>query len=225
MISGSENHLRVAWGLFKHHWVAFLLAELAIVSAWVTLEVAVVVAHRSGMPTAVGMVVWLCLHLAFLLVFCGLMAGIHSMALQSVDGGAPTFTIALIRLDRGQAYLRASLLYWTAIVFGLCLAVVPGIIVAVRWGLFRFVLAGGSHTALSSLHEAALLATSRRWFLFRVLALSAALNLVGVAFLGLGLLLSFPVTVLLRASHFRGLQQQMAATPGKSHLLPATPGT
>ena len=223
MMNARKNHLRVAWYLFKRHWVAFLLAELTVVSSWVALEVLVIAVHWSGIPTVMGWVVWLCLHLAFLWIFCGLMAGIHSMALQSVDGGVPTFTTALSHLGRGRSYLMASLLYWAAVLVGLCLAVVPGIIVAVRWALFRFVLAGDSHRALSSLHEAALLSTSRRWHLFGVLALSSALNLAGAAFLGLGLLIAFPVTLMLRAGYFRALQQQAAAMR-TADPLPATRG-
>jgi hypothetical protein len=225
MMNASKNHLRVAWGLFRHHWVAFLLAELTIISAWVALEVLVVAFHWSSIPTVAYWLLWLGLHLVFLWVFCGLMAGIHSMALQSVDGGVPTFTTALSRLGRGHSYLMASLFYWAAVLAGLCLAVIPGIIVAVRWAPFRFVLAGDSHAALNSLHEAALLTASRRWQSFGVLALSSALNLAGAAFLGLGLLIAFPVTLMLRASHFRVLQHQAAAIRNNAGLIPATPRT
>lgn len=226
-MSAGLSDLRVAWDLFKRYWVAFLLAQLVLVAAWLVLEVAVLAAQRSGIPTLVGWVVWLLLHLAFLWVYCGLMAGIHAMALQAVDGGAPTFATARTRFDRAPGYLAASLLYWAAVLVGLGLAVVPGILVAVRWGLFRFIVAGKSRSALSSLHAAAALSTARRWQLSRVLVLAAVLNLAGAALLGLGLLVAFPVSVLLRARAFRTLQQQIVLPRGNAELFPATatPGT
>jgi uncharacterized membrane protein len=215
------NHLRAAWRLFKRHWLAFVLAQLAVVSAWIALEVAVVTAHGSGIPPVVYWPVWLCLHLAFFWLFCGLMAGIYSMALQAVDGDVPTFLATFGRLDRGRAYFLTSLVYWAAVVGGLCLVVVPGVIAAVRWSLFRFVLAANANSVLPSLHESASLSVSRRWPLFRVLIISAALNLAGAAVLGLGLLIAFPVTLMLRASHFRALQQ-LAAASGHNPALSTT---
>jgi hypothetical protein len=108
MTSAAKSHLRTAWALFERHWFAFLQAQLAVVSAWVVLEIAVVTVHEAGLPSVAYWLLWLCLHLAFLWVFCGLMAGIHSMALQAVDGGAPTFATAVSRLDRGTTYFLSS---------------------------------------------------------------------------------------------------------------------
>lgn len=213
MTSTAKSHLRTGWVLFKHHWLAFLFAQLAIVAAWVALEIAVVAANWSGIPAVAYWPLWLCLHLAFFWVFCGLMAGIHRMALQAVDGGIPTFATAVSRLDRGKIHLFTSLLYWAAVLGGLVLAVIPGIVTAVKWAYFRFLLADNSQAVLSPLHEAALLSTSHRWDVFRVLAVSVVLNLGGAAFLGVGLLVAFPITVILRASHFRSLQPQLGSLP------------
>lgn len=219
MTSVARSHLRTAWELLEHHWVAFLLAQLTIVAAWVALEIAVVAAHRSGIPAIAYWPLWSCLHLAFFWLFCGLMAGIHRMALQAVDGGIPTFATAVSRFDQGNSYLLTSLLYWVVVTGGLVLAVIPGLVVAVTLAPFRFLLVEGSQNGLSSLREAALLSASHRWQIFRTLFVSAALNLGGAAFLGLGLLVTFPLTVLLRASQFRALQQQRLSPPTVSEAL------
>jgi hypothetical protein len=206
MTGVAKSHLRTAWELLKHHWLAFLLAQLTVVAAWVALEIAVVTAHWSGIPAIAYWPLWVCLHLAFFWLFCGLMVGIHRMALQAVDAGVPTFATAISGLDRGNTYLFTSLLYWTAVIGGLVLAVIPGLVVAVKWAPFRFLLADSSQNGLSSLREAALFSASHRWQIFRALSVSVALNLAGAAFL-VGLLVTFPLTVMLRASQFRALQQ------------------
>jgi len=205
--------MRTAWALFQRHWAAFLLAQLAIAAAWLVLELAVVTAHGSGLPAAIYWPVWVCLHLAFIWVFCGLMAGIHAMALRAVDGGVPSFAIAASHIDRGTTYLLTALLYWTAVLAGLCLALIPGVVAAVQWSPFRFVLDDPARTVRSSLREARLLTASRRWLAFRVLATSTVLNLAGAALLGVGLLVAFPLTILYRAIHFRALQHGLAARP------------
>ena len=205
MASAAKSHLQTAWELFKRYWAVFLLAELAALVAWVALEIAVVTARRSGIPAVAYWPLWLCLHLAFFWIFCGLMVGIHRMALLAVDGGAPTFATVLSHLDRGTIYLFTSLLYWAAVIGGLGLAVIPGVVAAVKWAPFRFVLAESPQSAVSTLHEAASLSASHRLQVFRSLAVSLVLNLAGVALLGVGLFVSFPITVILRASDFRTL--------------------
>src|SRR5436190_22780500 len=115
MSKAPKSHLQAAWKLFKKHWLAFLLAQLAVLLAWIALEVAVVIAHWSGIPAVAYWPVWLCLHLAFFWLLCGLMAGIHRMALEAVDGGAPTFATSLSHLDRGKTYFLVSLVYWAAV--------------------------------------------------------------------------------------------------------------
>lgn len=212
MTDAGANHLDIAWALFRRHWRVFALAELAVVAAWLLLEIVVVAVHRLPLPAAVGTAAWVVLHLGFLWLFCALMTGIHAMALQAVDGGVPLARTVFSRLDGGLHYLAASLLYWPAVLVGLCLAIVPGVVVATRWGLFRWVLADAPGTAVASLQEASSMSSTHRWVLARVLALSVALNLGGAALLGVGLLIAFPVTLLLRARYFRGLQQPTVAS-------------
>src|SRR5262245_51896477 len=176
-----------------------MLAQLAIVGAWVGLELAVVGAHWSGMPAIGYWPLWLCLHVAFFWVFSGLMAGIHCMALQAVDGHTPTISMAVGRFDRAKTYLFASLVYWAAVIGGLGLAVIPGVVAAAKWAPFRFLLADNPLTVRASLRGAASLSASHRVELLRTLAASAVLNVAGAGFLGIGLLFTFPVTVMLRA--------------------------
>jgi uncharacterized membrane protein len=204
----AKSHFRLAWEILKRHWRVFILAQLAIVAAWAALEMAIVGAHWSGLPAIAYWPLWLCLHVVFFWVFSGLMAGIHGMALKAVDGGNPTFATALGGFDRGKTYLFTSLFYWTAVIGGLALVVIPGIVAAITWAPFRFVLSERPQTVRSSLRSAALLSASHRWELLRSQAACLMMNLAGISLLGVGLLVTFPLTVLLRASQFRALQHR-----------------
>src|SRR5258706_3117507 len=172
-----SSELGVAWDLFKRNWRAFVLAELAIVAAWVILALAVVAVHRSPIPVAVELAIWLVLHVGFLWFSAAVMTVLQLMALQAVDGEAPQFGVGRIPLERGGHYLLAALIHWAAVFAGLCLLIVPGIVIAARWALFRVAYAAGAPTALSALREAATISASRRWPLLRLLTLCWALNL------------------------------------------------
>jgi hypothetical protein len=201
----AKSLLPTAWSLFRTHWVTFVGAELAILASWVLLEAAVISLHHLNLAAPMGWAAWLALHLAFLWLLAGLAAGIHAMALQVVDGGLPTMGGAVSRLSDGGSYLLALSVYWVSVVLGLCLLIVPGVFVAVRWALFAQVFASQPSSARMALQRAALLSADQRGPVFRLVLLTAGLNLGGLALLGVGFLVSFPVTVLLSALFFRSI--------------------
>ncbi len=204
--------LRIAWRLFQLHWRVFLLSELILFGSWVSLELAVAMLHRLG--GALNIV----LHLAFLLLFSGLMVGTHDMALLVVDGRAPTLESLTRHLARGPSYLLAIYLYSAAVAGGLLLFAVPGVYLAVRYALFGHVLAAHGGSALDALRDAASLSRGSFWELFGFLLVVTALNIAGAAVLGLGLLITFPVTLLAISSVFRTLQHRnrpLSSTPDK----------
>lgn len=103
------------------HWRVFVPSVLVLFASWVCLELAVITLHRFGIVLNVV------LHLAFLLLFSGLMVGMHSMAVEVIDGRVPTLRSLTDLLERGPSYLLALCLYFAAVVGGLVLLVVPGI--------------------------------------------------------------------------------------------------
>src|SRR5687768_2971840 len=153
MTPAASHRFRLAWTLFRRHWRAFVVVELAILGAWVALEVMVITAHRAGLPIEIGVPLWGVLHLGFFWFACSLLAGLHAMALCAVDGGVPAWRDGFARFNRGHAYFLASMLYWLAVVVGLVLLVVPGLVFAVRWNLFRWVIVESQASPVAALRE------------------------------------------------------------------------
>jgi hypothetical protein len=166
----------------------------------VALELSVVALH------GFGVVLNLLLHLAFLVFASGLMVGLHGMAMEAVDGRVPHLRLLTVSLQRGPSYLLAFCLYFVSVVVGLLLLVVPGVYVAVRYALFGQVHATKQASALESLRDAGSFSHGQWWGVCRVLLATLALNLGGAALLGLGLVVSFPVSLLVASSLFRTLQ-------------------
>jgi uncharacterized membrane protein len=194
------RHFGIGWKAFKSYPRVFVISMLILFASWAALEVAVVALQRFGV------VLWLILHLAFFVFFSGLMVGLHRIALETVDGKAPKLANLTALLGRGPTFLLAFCVYLAAVVVGLVLLVVPGIYVAVRYALFGQVLATTSTTAPQALRNAAALSDGRWWTLFPLLLMAMLLNLAGLAFLGLGLLVTFPVSLLATSDLYRSLQ-------------------
>lgn len=198
------THFRIAWLAFKLHWLVLIVSTLLLFGSWVALEVTVISLQRLGVGLNIV------LHAVFLLVFSGLMVGIHHISIQIIDGASPTLRSLTGLFVRAPSYLLAICLYFMAVVAGLIILVLPGIFLAVRYGLFGQVLGSRRVSALEALHEAASLSTGRWWNLFRFFLMVVVLNIAGAAILGVGLLITFPVTLLATTSLFRSLHP---ATP------------
>ena len=186
------SHFQDGWRLFRSHASAFIISMLLLFLSWVALETAVVFLYQ------LGFVVWLVLHLAWLFLFAGMFAGLHLMALKSVDGEIPQIGDLFASLDRGPAYLLALGIYCLAVSCGLVLLIVPGIYLAIRYCLFAQIITDTSESALAALRKAAALGAL---FLMTLL-----LNIGGMVLLGIGLIISFPVSLLAIAGFYRFLQ-------------------
>lgn len=177
---------------------------LLLFASWVALEVAVITLQR------LGVVVWLVLHLVFFVIVSGLMAGLHRMAQETIEGKTPQLKDLTVLLGRGPTFFLTFSIYFVAVVGGLALLVVPGIYVAVRYAMFGQVLAERSATPFEALHGAAVVSEGRRWELGVFLLLALVLNLAGAAVLGLGLLVTFPVSLLAISDLYRSIRLRPA---------------
>ena len=206
MIHAAKTDFAAAWHLFTRHWRVLIAAELILFALWVILEVSVVAVSRLAAAAGwvpAGIVVNVALHIAFVLVFSGVVVGLHRIAIEIVDGGAPTLITLTHFLKVGPAYLLALTLYWLMVLAGTLTLVLPGIYLAVRFAFFGQILASGKASAFSALRDSAALCTGRWRSMFVLFFLSLALNLLGAAVLGLGFFVTFPVTLLATTLRFR----------------------
>ena len=173
---------------------------LLVFLSWVVLEFAVIFLHQ------LGFAVWLVLHLGWLLLFSGMLVGAHAMALKSVDGGIPRVGDLFASLARGPAYLLALVIYCLVVSCGLALLIVPGIYLAIRYCLFAQIITDTPASAFSALRKAAELARGNWAPLGALFLIAFLLNVGGLALLGIGLVISFPVSLLAIAGFYRSLQ-------------------
>jgi hypothetical protein len=194
------KHFETGWRLFRSRASVFVVSMLLLFLSWVVLEIVVVFLHR------LGLAVWLVLHLAWLFLFSGMLVGLHVMALKSVDGEIPRVGDLFGSLECGPAYLLAFSIYYLAVSGGLTLLIVPGIYLAIRYCLFAQVITDTSASALAALRKAAALAHGNWAPLGALFLIAFLLNIAGMSLLGIGLIISFPVSLLAIAGFYRSLQ-------------------
>jgi len=210
LIPSATHDFRAAWRLFKFRWRVLCCAVLALFATWALLEIIVIGVSLSAASlnlTVFGATINVILHLGFLVIFSGLLLGLHRIALDIVEGGDPSLSLLTYSIADGPAYLLALTLYWTMVAAGM-LMVVPGVFVAVRYAFFGQILASKPISALAALREAASLAENRWRALFSLFLIAAALNLAGACLLGIGLMVSYPVTLLATTQRFCSLRRE-----------------
>jgi hypothetical protein len=194
------SHFETGWRLFKSHASIFVVSMLLLFLSWVVLEVAVIFLQR------LGLAVWLVLHLGWLLLFSGLLVGLHVTALKSIDGEIPRVGDLFGSLERGPAYLLALSIYCLTVSGGLVLLIIPGIYLAIRYCLFAQIITDRSASALAALRKAAESAHGNWVPLGALFLIAFLLNIAGMTLLGIGLIISFPVSLLAIAGFYRSLQ-------------------
>jgi uncharacterized membrane protein len=84
--------------------------------------------------------------------------------------------------------------------------IIPGIYLAIRNSLFAQVITDTSASALTALRKAAALAHGNWAPLGALFFIAFLLNIAGTSLLGIGLIISFPVSLLAITGFYRSLQ-------------------
>ncbi len=181
-----------------------ILAYLAgWAGTWVLIE-GLVVAIGSG-P---GRPIWLALHVAYFWATAYWEAAICRFALDAIRGTKPdTLHRALSEHGRALRVFALKMMLLPSILLGMTLLVVPGLAVAARFGLSVFFVVDRSQGPLEALAASRRTTRGHTRALVFVAFVVVLLNLAGAALLGLGLLLTVPLTALAGAQVFHSLTQ------------------
>jgi uncharacterized membrane protein len=108
-------------------------------------------------------------------------------------------------------YLLAEIIFGVMFTIGLVFLVVPGIIVAVVFGLYAYVIVDRGAGPIEALSRSAEITKGVRMDLFIFGLLLIGINILGALVLLVGLLISVPISMVAGASVYRQLDAQTAA--------------
>lgn len=174
---------------------------LTLVLAWVALEVLVVSTQNLGGVINIG------LHLGYLVVASGLELGLVSITLDITDRRTPRYRDLFAKLRFGPHFLAAKLLYLLLLALGLISLVVPGFWLGTRYSMFPGFMAEGQHNPVDALKSSSAIVRGHTGRMFVILLALLLLNVLGACFLGIGLLLTLPPTLVALAGLYRQLHR------------------
>ena len=202
----ARRSIAIAWRIFKQRSALFVGILLAILGAWLILELIVITGQRAGI------VLWVVAHSAFLLFLAGVEVGFLRICLGLFDGRDIAFGDAFRHLALGPKFLVGQLSYLLAVGLGLVLLIIPGVYLGVQYALFGFCLVDGETNPLRSFQRSSQLTAGVRSGLLATLVFLLALNVLGASLLGLGLFVTIPLSALTMTHAYRQLTCPIVGT-------------
>lgn len=137
--------------------------------------------------------------------------GLIRIALKIVDG-KPIETADLFqRVDLALPYIIASFIVWIMVGIGFVFLIVPGIYLAITFGFFGYNIVDKEHGIMQSIEQSAAITKAQKWDLFGFGVALFFFNLAGAIALGIGLLVTIPVSLLALAYVYRKLNGEPVA--------------
>ncbi len=205
-----EDALRFGWTTFKKNVKLILAIEIA---AAVTLAV---IGGASEILESRGWYHEFAMSIAYFIVTMIIYLGAVKVALKFRDGEKADFANMFDSFGILVPFMAAAVVTKVAIGLGLLFLVVPGIVIAVRFCMFGFVVVGEGRGPIEAIRRSVQL-TDRvgvDLFLFGMLCLG--LNMLGMMALLVGVFVSLPVTALAAAHVYRHLNPHAAGAPAQS---------
>jgi uncharacterized membrane protein len=190
------------WNSYWKNIGSLLVITLVIVAVNIAFSVIAFVVGQDSLALQylVNFIGWL---VGTLLAFGLIRASLEVTRGQSPDVGD------LFKTPGWGSYILASILFGISVVFGLIFCIVPGIIIAIGWGLYGFIICENPDTSpMDALSRSWEMTKGRRGDLF-VLALALiGINLVGALLCGIGLIFTYGISAMAAAYVYRSLNGQ-----------------
>jgi uncharacterized membrane protein len=190
---------KIAWALYKKHYRLFIASIFVFFASWLLLELIVIAGQRFGF------FLWLVAHISFFIVFAGLQIGFLYIGLAIIDRQKPTLSKIFSKLNTGPKAFAAWLLYAIGTLLGLALLILPGTRFGGRY-IFYPLFIGEKVSPLQSLKLSANFTKNAQGYIAKFFAFRLLLNIAGASFLGIGLLLTYPLSILMLVAQYRNLQ-------------------
>jgi uncharacterized membrane protein len=193
-----KSALRYAWDKFK------TTAQLSL--AWTLMLLAV-----SSMPGSKKGPVAIFFAIAITILIIIIRIGYTKVFLRMYDNEMPKFTDIFKEYKYFWNYLGVSILAPLAILGGLILLIIPGIIWAVRFSLAPVIVIDNQIGPIAAMKESYALTKGMFWKLLLFWLTIGLVNLAGFVALVVGLLVSVPVSTLATIYVYRELSKAKAS--------------
>lgn len=137
--------------------------------------------------------------------------GLITITLKLAKAEPCQFSDYFSKIHLFPSYLWALILFYLAVFVGLILLIVPGVIVALMFCLWPYFILDKQFPGVDSLKASKSAVYGSKWDLFLLWVATFLINLLGLLCLGVGLLITMPVTMLAWAFVYLKLTQKSEA--------------
>lgn len=203
----SKEAFRFGWATFKNN-KAFLLplfAGVAVIYIGLGAMQSFADEQSTGLSFVVSILDWL--------LRVSISIGLIEIPLMLMDGQKPDFGHLFSGFRHFVAYIVASLFYMLIVVGGFILLIVPGIIWALRFQFYGYLIIDKGMKPMQALRTSWAMTRGTTWDLFAFALIAGLINIAGALALMIGLLITVPVTLIALAFIYRKLVNQPQTAP------------
>lgn len=208
--------------LYRYSWKQFKKYASFIIGIMVTYYILAVVPRIYFMlaaPEEPGMQ-WqiISLLLTFIQLYLGL--GFTKIMLLLLDDNFARVSDLLSSFRMFLSYFVGSFLYGFGVIIGLFMLVIPGIYVAIRFQFYPYYIIEHGDTGIAALQKSFndTKQMTLELFLFGITVVAA--NVLGAALLGIGIIITYPITTMATAIIYKGLVEESEQFPHERYRLP-----
>ena len=207
----AKEALRFGWATVKNNFWFFLALFAAIVLIYLGLGRLAAITEKNALASAlVGLVNWV----IQILISIGLI----SIPLKFLDRRKAVFGDLVSGGRWFLKYFTASVLYMFIILGGLILLIIPGVIWAIRFQFFGYLIVDRNLGPVEALKKSWAITKGATWDLAMFSVLLMLINMLGLLALVVGLLITAPISLLAMAFIYRKLLGSQTPQPSSTAI-------
>jgi len=143
--------------------------------------------------------------------------GFLKIMLMLVDDEYVQVSDLFNNFSRFLSYLVAYLLYMISVLIGLSLFIIPGLFIAIRFQFYPYFILEGTSSPIAALQQSYYSTQELTLELFLFGIVVVALNILGVLFFGIGVILTYPLTTMAAAIIYKNISSDITAIPSAAY--------
>jgi uncharacterized membrane protein len=134
--------------------------------------------------------------------------GVIKISLKTVDGKKADWNDLFSQTDRLKNFLIGSIIYTLIVIGGLILLIVPGIIWAIKYSYFSYLIVDKNLEPMEAIRKSGQITDGHKMELFIFALALGGINILGALIFGIGLIITLPVSYLAYAYVYRKLSSK-----------------
>ncbi len=181
----SNEIIKYAWtATTKNFWLLLLTVIIVFLIYYIGIFLST---HFFAGPLAI-------IPLAYLIFEVGVWVGLVKFLLKLSRGEKAEIKDLFTAFNYLPSYVIASVLYILIVDVGLLLLIIPGIIWAIKYLFFSFLIVDENLSPIEALKRSGEITKGAKWRIFVLLLVLLVINFIGGVFAGIGLLVTIPLS-------------------------------